>query len=106
MSSRPVQKCGNLGGWVRSSVLSWFLICASLAMAQLDTGTISGTVSDQSGGAIPGAMVTIRNVATGVSRTVESNELGRYNAPALSVGNYEISAAVAGFQTLCAAALT
>ena len=106
MRRRPVQKCGNLGGWVRSSVLSWFLICASLAMAQLDTGTISGTVSDQSGGAIPGARITIRNVATGVSRTAGSNELGRYNAPALPAGNYEISAAVAGFQTLCAAALT
>ena len=106
MSSRPVQKCGNLGGWVRSSVLSWFLICASLAMAQLDTGTISGTVSDQSGGAIPGAMVTIRNVATGVSRTVESNELGRSMRPHFRSEIMRSALPWRGFRPWCAAALT
>ena len=47
----------------RSSALMLFLLCASLGMAQLDSGTISGTVRDQSGGAIPGASISIRNAA-------------------------------------------
>ena len=69
-----------------------FLLCASLGMAQLDTGTISGTVRDQSGGAIPGATITIRNVATGISRNSVTNAAGRYEAVALPVGSYEVSA--------------
>ncbi|MGH9785495.1 MAG: TonB-dependent receptor domain-containing protein, partial [Terriglobia bacterium] len=42
----------------------------------------------------------IRNVATGVSRRIESNALGRYSAAALPAGNYEVSVSLAGFQTL------
>ena len=77
-----------------------FLICASLGMAQLDTGTISGTVTDQSGAAVPGAAVAIRNVETGISRSLVTNAAGRYEASALPVGSYEVRASLAGFQTL------
>lgn len=90
--------CTGLRG--QFSILFLFLVCASLGLAQLDTGTISGTVMDQSSGTIPGATITIRNVATGVSRTTATNAAGRYEAAALPVGNYEVSASLAGFQTL------
>ena len=84
----------------RCTALITFLLCASLGMAQLDTGTISGVVRDQSGGAIPGVAVTIRNTETGIARNTQTNAAGRYEAVALPVGSYEISAALSGFQTL------
>ena len=84
----------------RGAALLMILICASLGMAQLDTGTISGTVTDQSGGAIPGAAITIRNVETGIARNSVTNAAGRYEALALRVGEYEVSSTLAGFQTL------
>src|SRR3990172_737128 len=90
---------GISGGLGRASVLVLFLLCASLALAQLDTGTISATVTDQSGAAAPGATITIRNVGTGVSRKVEADARGRYEATALRVGNYEVNASLTGFQT-------
>ena len=102
MDSKGAWKDGGLGivgGRGRVSVLFLFLICASLAVAQLDTGTISGTVTDQSGAAAPGATLTIRNVETGVSRKVETNPGGRYEATALPVGHYEVNASLSGFQT-------
>jgi hypothetical protein len=75
------------------------LLTTSLATAQLTTGNISGTVTDQSGGAIPGASVTLRNVETGISRTTSTGANGRYEAPNLPLGNYEVSVTLAGFQT-------
>jgi hypothetical protein len=82
------------------------MVCASLGLAQLDTGTISGMVTDQSGGAIPGAAITIRNVETGVARNLVANAVGRYEAAALPVGNYEVRASLTGFQTLVRSGIT
>src|SRR5262245_36748330 len=73
---------------------------SSLGMGQLDTGTILGRVTDQSGAATPGVMITIKNTETGVSRKLETNEVGRYEAAALPVGSYEVTATLEGFQTL------
>src|SRR5205823_14547906 len=67
--------------WISVSLL--FLVCVSMAMAQGDTGTISGNVTDQSGATIPGVAVTIKNVETGISRNLVTNEVGRYDAVAL-----------------------
>ncbi len=85
--------------WVGSSVLGLLLLCASVAAAQLTTGTISGTVADQSGGAVPGAEITITNTETGISRATVTGPQGRYNAPSLPLGNYEVRVALTGFQT-------
>ena len=85
-------------GRVATGVL--FLAWAALGMAQLDTGSIAGHVTDQSGATVPGATITIRNVETGITRTLESNAAGRYEASALPVGNYEVRGSLAGFQTL------
>src|SRR5688500_17195747 len=84
------------GVWAVALLLGF----ASLGMSQLDTGTISGTVADPSGAAVPGAAVTIRNIQTGITRSLESNAAGRYDAAALPVGTYEVRASLAGFQTL------
>ena len=76
------------------------LLCASIAMAQGDTGTISGNVTDQSGAAIPGVAITIKNVETGISRNLVTNEVGRYDAVALPAGTYEVTGSLAGFNTV------
>src|SRR5438093_7437627 len=81
-----------------SSVLLLVLF-ASLSFAQLDTGTISGAVTDQSGAAVPGASVAIKHIETGIIRRLVTNEAGRYEAVALPVGSYEVTASLAGFQT-------
>src|SRR5437660_1427674 len=70
------------------------------ALGQLTTGTIAGTVTDQSGAAIPGATVTLKNTDTGISRTVQTGENGKYDALSLPAGSYEISASLTGFQTV------
>ena len=67
--------------------------------AQVGTGTISGTVMDSSGAALAGSTVTIINTDTGVATVVTANDQGRYVAPDLIVGNYEVKGAQKGFQT-------
>ena len=83
----------------RGLLLSLFLLSASVALAQLTTGTISGTVTDASGAAVPGAAVIVKNVDTGISRNTTTGPAGRYEAPNLPVGRYEVSATSTGFQT-------
>jgi hypothetical protein len=62
-------------------------------------GSIEGTVTDESGAVLPGAAVTIRNPATGVARETVTDGTGRYRAPLLPVGTYEVTAALSGFAT-------
>jgi hypothetical protein len=61
--------------------------------------SISGTVSDSSGGAVAGATVTIRNTETGSGRSVSTDEAGRYNAASLGVGTYDLQAEKPGFRS-------
>jgi hypothetical protein len=68
-----------------------------LSFAQATTGTIGGTVTDQTGAVIAGAMVTVRNVDTNITRTGSSNEIGRFTFPALPIGNYEVTIEQGGF---------
>ncbi|MGB6874993.1 MAG: carboxypeptidase-like regulatory domain-containing protein [Candidatus Acidiferrales bacterium] len=69
-----------------------------VARAQ-SSGSIWGSVNDTSGAAIPGATVTIKNTETGEKRTVVSDATGKFNAPALPVGHYEVTATKTGFRT-------
>jgi carboxypeptidase family protein len=76
-----------------------FAIGASRLSAQAVAGNISGTVTDSSGAVIAGAQVVVTNTGTNASLTTTSNEQGRYNAPDLVVGTYQVQASKAGFQT-------
>src|SRR5262245_29530940 len=67
-------------------------------LAQLDTGTISGTVSDSSGGLIPGAKVTVMNSDTGAAVEVTADRSGNFVAPALRPGIYRVRVTVDGFK--------
>jgi len=68
--------------------------------AQGATAAISGTVLDPSGAAIAGASISVRNIGTAFTRTVLSNDQGRYVAPELPIGEYEVQGSLAGFQTV------
>jgi hypothetical protein len=61
------------------------------------SGTISGTVSDQSGGVVSNAAVTAKNVDLGATRTTLTDGAGRYQIPALPVGQYEVHVKKSGF---------
>ena len=67
--------------------------------AQSATGQVQGTVVDQSGAVLPGVAVTIANTATGAERQLVTDAEGRFAAPGLQVGPYEVTAALQGFAT-------
>ena len=64
------------------------------------TGTISGSISDDSGAAIPAASVKVSNLDTGSVRTATTDDSGTYSIPNLPVGPYEITVGKEGFQSL------
>jgi hypothetical protein len=67
--------------------------------AQVVGATVSGTVTDQTGAAIPNAQVSIGNVSTGVKRKIAADTSGFYVAPNLIPGTYEITLSAPGFAT-------
>ena len=71
-----------------------FILCGipTLALAQTTGGTIAGLVLDESNAGVPGATVTIRETDTDARRVLVTDEHGRYSAPALEPGTYEITA--------------
>jgi hypothetical protein len=70
------------------------------AHAQVAGATLSGIVSDQSGGVLPQAAVSIKNIATGITRTSTTSSAGFYSVPNLLPGTYEIRASAQGFSTV------
>src|SRR3984893_13401853 len=80
------------------SVFLFFAFLAALpARAQLAVANLSGVVMDTSGRSVPNATVSIKNVATGVIREVQSNSDGLYSAPTLLPGEYDIEASAPSF---------
>ena len=74
------------------------LLVTSLAWAQVTSGTISGTVKDQSGALVADATVVVNDPATGVSRTVSTNESGGFVVPNLPPGTYTVTVTATGFK--------
>src|SRR4051794_2942223 len=74
-------------------------LSALLLNGQATNGSIQGTVTDSSGGAISGASVQVKNQGTGVARTTTTNAQGRYNLTDLLVGQYDAQVTMQGFQT-------
>jgi len=76
-----------------------FLSLAGAAWAQTrDTAAVFGSVIDPQGAAIPGAVVTLTSVGTGVVRTVTTDESGRYGFNLLPVGSYQLGVEQAAFR--------
>src|SRR5437867_5898266 len=81
---------------VRESAL---FLCFGLSLFGQTFGEITGEVRDAQGAVIPGAEVSVTNIATNVSRSTMSNEAGVYAFPALPPGTYQLRVAKAGFKT-------
>ncbi|HEX7294682.1 MAG TPA: carboxypeptidase-like regulatory domain-containing protein, partial [Pyrinomonadaceae bacterium] len=73
------------------------LLFMTSALAQTERGTIVGVVTDSNDAVVPGATVTITNVATNVSQTLTTNGEGVYEAPFLIPATYTVSAIASGF---------
>src|SRR5438128_173810 len=72
-------------------------ICFSIAQTSRVSGAMQGTVLDQSGGAIPGATITLRNEGTNQTRTFSSSPDGSFRVGELSVGQYQLRVESPGF---------
>ena len=85
-----------------SRLLILIAVCAVAAplAAQESRGTITGTVIDASRAVVPGATVTITNVAMGTNTSVVTNEQGFFQAPYLIPGTYRVTVELAGFKRL------
>jgi hypothetical protein len=83
---------------VFSALLSLMLTAPALAQSQGANGAIEGTISDTSGGVLPGVTVTITNIGTNAERAVVTNDKGLYRAPLLPLGTYRVVAELQGFK--------
>ncbi len=81
------------------AALAVLCLLTSSMFGQTETGQITGNVVDPSGAAIPKAAVTVKNVATGATRTFTTDSSGTYLVPNLPPGEYQVSASAAGFAT-------
>jgi hypothetical protein len=86
--------------------LAFVILRTSPAAAQAATGTIVGTVTDQTGAALPGVAVTVTNTETSLARNLVTDASGRYAAPNLAPGPYFIKATLQGFETVLRSGVT
>jgi hypothetical protein len=74
------------------------LMCVSTARAQTGS-SLSGVVVDSAGGIIPGATVSVKNTATGVTVETVTNNSGAFSVPSIDVGTYAVTVSLTGFKT-------
>ena len=96
MSRSPRQSTA----WFRVALaaLAFLAVAPRPSAAQLERGSVSGTVVDQQGGVVPGVTVNATNLQTRQVRTVVSDATGFYNLAQLNPGQYDISAELDGFK--------
>jgi hypothetical protein len=95
---RGKTESSSIGRFSCVIVVSVLLFSASLLHAQVDTGSISGTVTDASGAVLKGATVTLTNEGTGAELTTTTGDSGTYTFSPVRIGNYTVSATAGGFQ--------
>ena len=74
-----------------------FSLCGRPALAQFDTGTIAGAVTDPSGAVIPHAAIVVTNTGTGIDTNATTDGNGSFVVSALPFGHYVVSASATGF---------
>jgi hypothetical protein len=75
-----------------------FVCCLSASLLAQDTASITGTVTDQTGAAIPNAQVAITNPEHGIKRTTASNGAGDYLISTIPPGTYQLTITATGFK--------
>ncbi|MBE7515628.1 MAG: TonB-dependent receptor [Chloracidobacterium sp.] len=76
------------------------------AQSQALNGQIEGTITDNSGGAVPNATVVIKNTQTGTTRTVTTDNSGVYRAPLLPLGTYQVTVEAPNYKRLVREGIT
>jgi hypothetical protein len=82
---------------VAITLAAGLLLSPTSVLAQTDTGSVDGRVFDETKAAVPGATITARNQATGLTRSVTSSASGTYRIALLPAGSYEVTADLTGF---------
>ncbi len=80
--------------------LAMVVVASSTALAQIRQTEVRGTVSDESGAALPGVTATATHIDTGATRTTVTSTTGVFIMPALVVGRYRLQLELTGFTTL------
>src|SRR6266404_3758402 len=103
LHSFPTRRSSDLK-WNYSLQILQLVLCATFvlisprsARCQAVNATLSGRISDASGGSVAKANVTASNLATGFSRSAQSSDNGEYSIPALPAGEYKVTVEFSGF---------
>jgi hypothetical protein len=80
-------------------LLASITVSTSPIYAQVSGATLSGVITDASGGVVPNAQITIKNFDTAEERTIAADSSGRYSAPNLLPDKYEVTVTASGFST-------
>ncbi len=89
-----------------ATVLFLVALVSPFAHGQFETASVLGFVHDSSGAAIPGAKVTLINVATGLQSTVAANSQGEFEFTSVRIGEYKITGSASGFSETITEAFT
>src|SRR5438094_844090 len=92
--------------WAGLLVIGLFAGLMATASAQTYTATLTGTVSDQNGGAVPNVRVMATNQGTKLEYTAQTSDSGVYTIPFLPVGDYVVTIEATGFRRLVSNPIT
>jgi len=88
------------------ALIAFLLAAATLTTLRAQTAEVTGTVIDSSGAAVPGALVTAKDLATGAVVSTKSNASGDYTVPYLKPAVYQVSCQVTGFKRFAQGPIT
>ncbi|MGA7275959.1 MAG: carboxypeptidase regulatory-like domain-containing protein, partial [Candidatus Udaeobacter sp.] len=84
--------------WLSLALALLLLVPALSAYGQFESASVLGYAKDSSGAAIPGATITLTNLATSISQTTKTDSEGRYEFPSVPIGEYRVGGEAAGFE--------
>src|SRR5437870_10050268 len=94
-----------VGGFGVTLFIALAMATVASSQTQITTGTIQGTVTDANGAIVPGATVEIKNLETNLTKTLTTDDGGRFVALALPPGKYSVTVSTQGFATAVAESL-
>ncbi len=86
--------------WIAMLCIAWTMLCARIYAQTIGTGSVQGTIQDQSGAVVPNAVVTAVDTDTGYTVTQHTSGAGFYTLSSLPPARYKITVNAEGFETL------